>query len=202
MQIETEKHRFMRESPIFPLLMRMSIPATLANLSTSFAGLADAVFLSRLGTAYSGAAGVLFPIFALIQAVGFTLGTGAGSILSRSLGARDFRKANSVAVFSFWSAILSGTVICLVGLCFKAALLRLLGANEEILAGALPYAGILFAAAPLMCLSFVLSNLLRAEGNVIWSTVGTVAGNVLNVLLAPVFGSALIAVGITSCQTV
>ena len=186
-QTALSKHRLIAEEPIFPLLLRFSFPAMLANLSTSLASLADALFLSGMGTSYSGAAGVLFPIFALIQAIGFTLGTGAGSILSRSLGAKDYEKANAVAAFSFWGSVAAGGIICINGLCFRTSLLRLLGANTDILAGALPYATVLFSAAPLMCASFVLSNLLRAEGNVVWATVGTVTGNLLNVLLAPLF---------------
>ncbi len=181
------KRHLRMDLPSFPLLLRMSFPATIANLSTSVAVLADAVFLSRMGTAYSGAAGVLFPIFALIQAIGFTLGTGAGSILSRSLGAKDFKRANAVASFSFFASLTVGGLICLIGLLSREPLLRLLGANDEILAGALPYASVLFFASPLMCASFVLSNLLRAEGNVIWATVGTVVGNLLNILLTPLF---------------
>ena len=186
-QADLSKRYLTSERSVFQLLLRFSVPTTLANLSTSLSSLADAVFLSQMGTSYSGAAGVLFPIFALIQAVGFTLGTGGGSVLARSLGAKDHEKANKVAAFSFWGSVAAGWIICAIGLYFRAPLLRWLGANDAILAGALPYAAVLFFAAPLMCGSFSLSNLLRAEGRVVWATVGTVAGNLLNILLTPLF---------------
>lgn len=61
-------------------------------LVTSIYNMADTFFVGRLGTSATGAVGVVFSIMAIIQAVGFTLGMGGGSLISR-LGGQQAQQA-------------------------------------------------------------------------------------------------------------
>ena len=71
------------------LTLRLSVPSLLAMLSTGLCTLLDALYAARAGAALSGAMSVCFPLLTLIQTVGFTLGMGAGSHVSRCLGVGD-----------------------------------------------------------------------------------------------------------------
>ena len=71
---------------IFALVFQFSVPTIAGLLSTALYNLADAWFVSQLGTEAGAAVGVAFPIQTLMQTVGFTLGLGGGSLLSRKLG--------------------------------------------------------------------------------------------------------------------
>ena len=102
---QSEKHRRMLEAPVGALVLRLAVPSTASMLLNSLYGFADAWFLSRLGTSASGAVGIVFSVTSLIQAIGFTLGTGAGSLLSRALGAGRQKEADgwaALAFSSFW----------------------------------------------------------------------------------------------------
>ncbi len=180
-----KKHEAMTETPVGRLILRLSIPATAALLLSSAYGFADAFFISRLGADAAGAVGVALAIVSLIQTVGFTLGNGAGSLLSRALGAKDRDTANGLAAIAFWLSILTGSAIALFGICFLTPIVRFLGATEEILPYARPYAFFLLCSAPVQCAAFALNNLLRAEGKPTWAMVGFAVGNLLNILLDP-----------------
>ena len=64
--------------------------------------------------------------------------------------------------------------------------MRFLGATDSIYPLALSYATNLFLSAPFTTLSFVLSQLLRAEGRVLDSTLGLTVGSLVNCVLDPI----------------
>ena len=79
----------MTQTPIPRLILTLAGPTILSMLITSIYNLADTFFVGQLSTSASGAVGVVSSLMAIIQALGFMLGHGAGSIISRSLGQRD-----------------------------------------------------------------------------------------------------------------
>ena len=182
-----QQHLKMTEGAIPSLILRLSLPTTVGMLVTALYSLADAFFVSALGTEASAAVGVTFAIQALIQAVGYTLGLGAGSLMSRRLGEKRDEEAAEYARISFWLSILCGMAILFAGLFWGGPIIRLLGATESIYPYALAYARFLFFSTPFMCVAFVLSQLLRAEGKAVYSMVGLVVGSLLNILLDPLF---------------
>jgi len=177
----------MTETRISTLVTGLSIPTIASMLVSALYNTADTFFVSRLGTSASGAAGIVFSIMAIIQSIGFMLGMGAGSQISRLLGAQEKKQASVVASTSFFSALLLGSVIALLGLLFTDPLLKLLGATSTILPYAADYAKYIFFGAPIMCASYVLNNLLRSEGRAAFAMIGITAGGVLNIILDPVF---------------
>ena len=90
-----DKHyKFMTETPVGRLVIKLGIPTTISMLVTNIYNMADTYFVGTLGTSASGAVGIVFGLMAIIQAVGFMFGHGAGSIISRRLGAKDSETAN------------------------------------------------------------------------------------------------------------
>ena len=73
----------MTQTPIPRLVSKLAIPTTLSMLITSIYSLADTFFVSQLSTSASSAVGIVFSVQTIVQAIGFTLGMGAGSLLSR-----------------------------------------------------------------------------------------------------------------------
>ena len=94
----------MTQTPIPRLILTLAGPTILSMLITSIYNLADTFFVGQLSTSASGAVGVVSSLMAIIQALGFMLGHGAGSIISRSLGQRDTETASRFASTSFFTA--------------------------------------------------------------------------------------------------
>ena len=123
-------------------------------LVSNIYNVADTYFVSQLGTSASGAVGIIFGLMSIIQAFGFMLGQGSGSILSRSLGAKDVEKASRIASKAFFTALTAGILVAVTGLFFLEPLMRLLGSTETILPYAKTYATYILLAAPFMTASF------------------------------------------------
>lgn len=181
-QESTSQYRKMTETPIAPLIVRLSIPTTLSMLMTSFYSMADTAFVGTIGTSASGAIGVVFGYMAIIQAFGFMLGQGTGSIVSRRLGGRDQKEANVVASTGFFLALAMGLVIAILSFVFLDQLLRILGSTPTIAPYAKTYIGFILIAAPFMTASFTLNQVLRFEGKATLGMVGMMTGCGLNVL--------------------
>lgn len=173
------------EGRIAPTILRVALPTTLALLSSSFFHIADAFYLSHLATEAGAAVGVTFAFQSLMQAVGYTFGTGGGSLLSYLLGQKKSNEASSFASVAFYSSILVGTVILVLGLSFYPTLLPLLGASREVYPLAATYLRIFLWSAPAICGGFTLSQLLRAEGRASLGMACLIGANLLNVLLDP-----------------
>ena len=190
----------MTEAPVGKTILELSLPNTVGLLVIAAYSLADSFFVSELGTQAGAAIGVVFPLPVLMQAVGYTLGLGAGSRLSRALGKRDRDTASSLAASAIvWSLLLGGGISAL-GLWQEEALLRLFGASKDIIDIARAYLTPLLWSTPAMCLSFVLSQLLRAEGLATYSMIGLAAGSICNIILDPILISG-VGMGIAGAST-
>ena len=177
----------MTRTPIPRLVMGLAVPTILSMLITSIYNLADTFFVGQISTSASGAVGVVSSLMAVIQAVGFMLGHGAGSVISRSLGSGDAPAASRFASTSFFTALGAGAALGAGGIAGLTPLMRLLGSTETILPHARAYAFYILLAAPFMMSSLVMNNILRYEGKASFAMVGLVTGGVLNMALDPVF---------------
>lgn len=184
---EQRQYKKMIETPICPLILKLALPTTVSMLVTSIYNLADTYFVSQLGKSASGAVSVVFSLMAIIQAVGFTLGMGSGSIISRSLGAKNQKKASRAFSTSFFSAIILGIIIAVLGITFSEELMAFLGSTETVLPYAQSYAQYILYGAPIMMGSYVLNNVWRAEGKAVFSMIALGFGGILNIILDPIF---------------
>ena len=179
--------RQMTETPIPQLILSLATPTILSMLITSIYNLADTFFVGQISTSASGAVGVVSSLMAIIQALGFMLGHGAGTIISRSLGSRDTTAATRFASTSFFTALVFGVVLAVAGLGTLPHFMMLLGSTETILPHACAYARPILIAAPLMISSLVMNNILRYEGKASFAMIGLVTGGLLNIALDPLF---------------
>ena len=186
-ELNIQQYKKMTETPIPKLILGLAAPTILSMLITSIYNLADTFFVGQISTSASGAVGVASSLMAIIQALGFTLGHGSGTIISRSLGSRNTKAATRFASTSFFTALAVGVVLALIGLATLPGFMLLLGSTETILPHACAYARPILIAAPLMISSLVMNNILRYEGKANFAMIGLVTGGVLNILLDPVF---------------
>jgi len=175
----------MLEEPIPPLICSLAVPTIISMMVTSIYNMADTYFVSQLNTSASGAVGVVFSVMAIIQAVGFTIGMGAGSIASRLLGQDKQEEANTYASSAVLAALVLGITLSVLGLLNADPLMWALGSTETIYPYALSYSRFILLGAPAMILSFTMNNLLRWQGKANLSVIGLATGGILNMFLDP-----------------
>lgn len=177
----------MLEADVPPLICSLAVPTIISMLVTSIYNMADTYFVSQINTSASGAVGIVFSIMAIIQAVGFTVGMGSGSIVSRLLGQDKMEEANVYASSAVLTALILGLFLGALGLFDLEQLIWLLGSTPTIHPYAVDYAIYILLGAPVMILSFTLNNLLRWQGRANLSVLGLATGGILNMILDPIF---------------
>lgn len=182
---EDKQYTRMTQTPIYKLIPSLAVPTIISMLTTAVYNIADTYLVSKLGTSASGAVGIVFSLMAIIQAVGFTIGMGSGSFISRLLGKKEQKLADRIGSCAVLNGLVMGILIAVMGLIFTEPIIRLIGATDTIVPYAVDYARYIFLASPVMITCFVLNNLLRAQGKAKSSMVGILAGGILNIALDP-----------------
>lgn len=185
--LNSQRRALMLNTPIHKLIPKMAVPTVVAMLITAIYNMADAYFVSFLGTSATAAVGVNAAIDQIIMMGGSFLAIGANSYISRLLGAKQNDKASATLSNAFFTALVMGLVIVVSGLVFIKPLVLLLGATETSLKYSVDYASYIIIAAPFMTTSFVLNQCLRSEGSPVYSMFGMGIGGVLNIILDPIF---------------
>lgn len=175
----------MTKESIPKLIAALSVPTILSMLVTNIYNLVDTAFVGRLGTSQSGAVGVIFGYMAIIQAVGFMFGQGAGSMAARLLGARDEDRASRIASSGILCSFGVGVLMSLITFPLLDKIILLLGSTETIAPYAKQYLTYILIAAPAMTGGYTLNNLLRFEGKASLGMIGLMTGAVLNIALDP-----------------
>lgn len=186
MERPTDQFTRMTQTPVQKLVLQLAAPTVVSMLITSIYNMADTFFVGQISTSASGAVGVVASLMSIIQAIGFMLGHGAGSIISRRLGQKDDEAARRFASTSFFAALAAGLTLSVFGLLFLTPMMRVLGSTETILPHARAYGGAILLGAPFMMASVVLNNILRYEGKASVAMIGLTAGGILNIVLDPV----------------
>ena len=182
-----EKYNRMIYTLVPRLISTLAVPSIISMIITSVYNMADTFFVSQISTSASGAAGIAFALMAVIQAIGFTIGSGSGNYISRLLGQKDRETASKVAATGFYTALGLGAALALLCLIFLEPLVYALGATETIAPYAKSYIRYILIGMPYMAASFVLNNILRYQGSAFFAMLGIGTGGILNIILDPIF---------------
>ena len=177
----------MLTQPVSRLIPAMAIPTIIAFLINSIYSLADTFFVSNLGESATAAVSVNANLDQIIMMAGSMLAVGAGSYVSRLLGAGQKDKADKVMSTAFFLAFGFGALILVLGLAFMGPMVDLLGATDTCRGYSMDYASYVLLAAPFMASTFVMNQCLRSEGSAVLSMIGMGFGGVLNCFLDPLF---------------
>jgi len=174
-------YKKMTETPVAALILRLGIPTTISMLITSIYNMADTYFVGTLGESAQAATGVLFTLQTLIQGVAFMLGQGCGSYVSRELADKNVDGASVYVSSAFFTGVVFGIAVLLLGMPFLAPLVRFLGSTETILPHAMDYAFWVLISCPFIVCSMILNNALRFEGKAFYAMFGLTTGGLLNI---------------------
>lgn len=171
----------MTTQPVGKLLLTLSVPTIISMMVTNIYNIVDTAFVGILGTSESGATGIVFGYMAILQALAFMCGQGAGSIMSRKLGQKDQAGATRYTSTGFYLSFGLGALVAILSGLFMNPVLSVLGSTETIAPFAGIYISFIVISAPFFTSSLTLNNLLRYEGKAKLGTVGMMTGAVLNI---------------------
>ena len=175
-------YKKMTETPVAKLIISMGIPTTISMLITNIYNMADTYFVGSVGESAQAATGVMFTLQAIIQGVGYLLGHGSGSYVSKFLADKDTEQSSAYLSTAFYTAAAFGLTLMTVGLIFLEPMVILLGSTETIRPHAMDYGLWILIACPFILCSLILNIGLRYEGKAFYAMFGLTAGGLLNIL--------------------
>ncbi|MDD6603114.1 MAG: MATE family efflux transporter [Eubacteriales bacterium] len=166
----------------------LAVPSMLGMLINIVYNLADTFFVGQTGDKNQVAAvSVSMPLFLFFLALGNLFGVGGCAFISRSLGEGKRDKIKTISSFCIYSGLGIGAVIAVVMLIFRRPMLLVAGATEATIDFAGDYLFWVLIGSPFVVTSIVACNLIRGEGAAKDSMIGMVIGQVVNIILDPVF---------------
>lgn len=176
------------EAPVVKAILKMALPVVMGMMVQVLYNLVDTFFIGRLGDPNQlAAANLTTPIFMIMMAIAGIIGTGASSYISRSLGEKDYERANQTISTGIAIIIGLGILVTTAGLFFLAPLMKALGASTQVMPFASSYSFILFMGSIIIMCNFSMGQLLRSEGAAMASMTGMAIGTLTNILLDPIF---------------
>jgi len=170
------------------LLMELSLPAIAAMMVQALYNFIDTIYIARgVGTLGVAGVSVAFPIQMIIMAVGGMIGIGGGTLISRSLGAKDLKRAEK-ALGNMLSIIFVLSIgLSILGTIFLDPILNLFGSTPDILSYAEDYMSVILYGAIFFSLAMAGHNVMRAEGNAKYAMISMIIPGILNIILDPIF---------------
>ena len=173
------------EGPVGGLMLSLCTQTTFSLLLYHAYSLTDTFFVANgVGGTASGAVGIFAPVLTLVNGISSTLGTGGGSVISRRLGAGENLKCRRIVGCMMFVWLLSSTAITVAGLALLEPLLDILGCTSEIRPYALDYGRIMLLST---VISTGFSSIMRAQGDIGYSTLQWSGPVLINLVLDPVF---------------
>lgn len=166
----------------------LALPSMLGMLINIVYNLADTFFVGQTNDANQVAAvSVSMPLFMLFIAVGNLFGVGGCAFISRSLGEGKTDKIKSISSFCIYTSIAVGTIVGIIYYFCRTPLLYLVGASDNTISYAADYLSWIAIGAPATVVAIMAGNLIRGEGAAKQSMVGSIIGQVVNIVLDPIF---------------
>ena len=170
-------------------VVSMCVPTVLSSLVMVIYNLADTYFVGMLNDPVQNAAVTLAaPVLLAFNAVNNLFGVGSSSLMSRGLGQKKYDMVRQVSAFGFYGAVCGGLVFTLIMLLAKGPVLVLLGTDPGTADATAAYLHwtVTCGAVPAI-LNVVMAYMVRSEGSTLHSSVGTMSGCLLNIVLDPIF---------------
>lgn len=180
-------------------VIKLSIPMIIAMSAHTIYNLVDALWVSGLGkdiftnaevteigTSALAAVGFVIPFFMMIMAISNGIGIGAGSAISRRIGAGDKKGADNIAIHSVIISFFIAIIFSIIFFASAELIFKSIGAGE-ILKMTVSYGRVIYAGSIFIFFSYVAFAILRGEGDAKRAMYAMMFGAILNIILDPFF---------------
>ena len=172
--------------PVGRLLASMATPMMISMVVQAFYNVVDSVFVSQLGEDALNAVSLAFPLQQLMIAVCGGTAVGMNAMLSRSLGAKQFERANKIANTGVFLFLCSAVVFTLIGIFLSRPFFLAQTDVKQIVDYGTDYASVCLGCSVGICCQFCFEKLLQSTGKTTHSMIAQLIGAVINIILDPI----------------
>lgn len=179
-------NQFMKEKPVFPLLLSMALPMVLSMMVNALYNIIDSFFVAQISENAITALSLIFPIQNLINAVAIGFGVGLNAVISINLGAQEEKKANQAATQGLLLSAIHGiffTVGCIV---IIPTFLDAFTTDVSVIDLGIRYCRIAFSFTTIIMFGLAFEKIFQAVGSMKVTMFSMLCGCITNIILDPV----------------
>ena len=183
---EQQTENKMGTMPVRRLIITMSLPMMISMLVQALYNVVDSYFVAKFSVDALNAVSIIFPIQNLM--ISFASGTGVGinALLSKSLGAKDFKRANEAANKGIFLNIVHTLIFVVIGLFFTKPFLNSLANQESVINYGTQYMTIICLCSVGCFAQVTFERLLQSTGKTLYCMISQATGAIINIILDPI----------------
>ena len=185
---EERRIYILREEKPAKAVVKLGVPLIAGMFIMVLYNLVDTYFIGLMRDDYQLAAvNLAYPVMMISIAISNMIGTGASSLIARSLGAGDREKADHTVTAGFVLTVVNSVIVAVLGLSLLGPIVTGLGAQANTFDYTRQYVQVILAGSLFTMGNYTFGQLLRSEGSVMQSVAGMIAGTIVNIMLDPIF---------------
>ena len=175
------------KDPIWELLRKVTIPASIGSLFQTFYNLVDTWFAGKISAQAISAIAKSFPLYFLIIAVGVGVGASTNALIGNSIGEKKINKASLYVAQSIIFALFVSILVAFLGINTSAFFLSVMGSDAASINLSKDYLDVIFYGTAIFMVQISLNGTLNAQGDTKSYRNVLIAGFFLNIVLNPLF---------------
>ncbi|NIJ55775.1 MATE family efflux transporter [Dyadobacter arcticus] len=174
------------EGSINRAIFLLSVPMILEMVMESLFAVVDIFFVSKVSTEAVATVGLTESVITLMYSVAIGLSTAATATIARRIGEGNPAQARHAIGQVILISLAISSVIAVVGTVLAGDILRLMGADDKVIATGTNFARIQFLSSPVVVLLYSLSGALRGAGSPATAMRSLIIANGFNMVLGPI----------------
>lgn len=182
------------QGPILPLVVRLTVPAVIAQLITFLYNIVDRMYVAQIegsGMDALAALGIVLPITLILQAFANLVGLGGAPRAGIKLGEGNREEASKIFNTAFLLLAVQGIVLGAMVFALARPIVVLFGCPPSAVEFAVSYLKIYACGSVFVMLAQGLNPFILTQGYSLFAMFSVLAGAVTNIILDPVFIFAL-----------
>ncbi len=183
---QVQKENKMGVMPENKLLMTMSLPMMASMLVQALYNIVDSVFVSRINENALTAVSLAFPVQSLMIAVSVGTAVGVNALLSKTLGEKEYEKAQKVADNAVFLAAVCYVLFAVIGIFAVRPFYISQTKDTEIVEFGIQYLTIVCVGGIGIFTQTMFERLLQSTGKTFYTMITQGTGAVINIILDPI----------------
>ena len=182
-----DKKELILNGDMYKVIITLSIPIMVNNFIQTLYNLADAMWVSKLGSVQFAATSFVWPILFLFISLGIGISVAGTSILAQLVGASEYEEANEYATQLMVISMVFSLTFAIIGYFLSPFIVGWMGGTGDLAKYSNIYLKISFLGFPFVFLFFIFNSIMNAQGNTLAPTILSGVSAIINVVLDPIF---------------
>ena len=182
-----KKREEILQGNLFKTILSLALPIMLTNFVQTLYDLTDSYYIGKLGGIQVAAISFVWPVTYLIISLGTGIGVATTSLVSISIGEKNYKKASIFSGQSISFSFILSIILTITGYYLAPEILSFMKAQGELLKESIVYCRIILLSTPFLFFNQVFTSIKQGEGNTLSPLILSIISVFINIILNPIF---------------